>query len=144
MENKLDPIRQNLRRIWSSTKDYVAYAALEGAILGVFDLIPVEDVMRAIEENWDIWNMPWHEGEDFRRPLKLLSQDPRFAKHSHLLTVENILIWLTGKEGLPLHASIIINTPGGVEWLGRQIEGFRTGLMEPLDEELVKEVTTVE
>lgn len=143
MENKLQPVRQNLRSIWSSTKDYLAYSALEGAILGIFDCFTVEDVMRAIEEDWDIWDMPWYEGEEFRYQFKLLSRDPRFMKHSHLLTVENIILWLSGKEGRPLHASMIINAPGGVDWLGRQIEGIRTGLMKPLEEEKVvtEEVT---
>ena len=135
MEHELQPVRQNLRKIWSSTKDYMAYSALEGAVLGIFDCFTLEDLMKAIEENWDIWNMPWHEGEEFRYQFKLLSRDPRFMKHSHLLTVENIILWLTGEEGRPLHASMIINSPGGVEWLGRQIEGIRTGLMEPLEEE---------
>jgi len=135
MEHEFQPVRDNLRKIWSSTKDYMAYSALEGAVLGIFDCFTLEDLMRAIEENWDIWNMPWYEGEEFRYQFKLLSRDPRFMKHSHLLTVENIILWLTGEEGRPLHASMIINSPGGVEWLGRQIEGIRTGLMEPLEEE---------
>lgn len=140
MEEKLQPVRQSMRNIWSSTQDYLAYSALEGAILGIFDCFTLEDLRRAIEEDWDIWNMPWHEGEEFRYQFKLLSRDPRFMKHNHLLTTENILLWLTGKDGRPLHASMIVNSPGGVEWLGRQIEGIRTGLMESLDEKLDEEM----
>lgn len=138
MEERLQSARLSLRSVWSSTKDYLAYSALEGAILGIFDCFTLDDLLRAIKEDWDIWNMPWNEGEDFRYQFKLLARDPRFVKHNHLLTVENVMIWLTGKEGRPLHASMIINSPGGVEWLDRQIEGIRTGLMEPL-EETVKE-----
>jgi len=144
MEEKLQGVRHNLRSIWSSTKDYMAYAALEGAILGIFDCFTLEDLLKAIKEDWDIWNMSWNEGEEFRYQLKLLSRDPRFVNHSHLLTVENVILWLSGKEGRPLHASMIINSPGGVEWLGRQIEGIRTGLMEPLEEAVKEEAVTVE
>jgi len=144
MEAKLHPVREKLRSIWSSTQDYLAYSALEGAILGIFDCFTLDDLMRAIKENWDIWNMPWNEGEEFRYQFKLLSRDPRFVKYGHLLTVENVMIWLTGEDGRPLHASMIINSPGGVEWLGRQIEGIRTGLMEPLEEETAKEEIAAE
>lgn len=134
MKPSLQPVRMHLRRLWSGVTGYAAYAALEGAVLGVFDGFTEQQLLEAIETDCDVWAVPWGDFEEFRGQVRLLSQDPRFQKHGHLLTVENVLLWLTGKDGRPLLASVIINTPGGVQWLSRQLEGFKTGVMEPLEE----------
>ena len=140
MSERLQPIQDKLSNIFKGVSgtftQYIAYEALEGAILGIFDLFTPEDLYRAITQNVDIWDAPWGEGEQFRFQFQLLARDDRFQKYAHLLTPENVLIWLTDDKARPEIASIIINTSGGPDWLTRQIEGIKEGLNAPIEEEI--------
>lgn len=140
MSERLKPIQDKLSSIFKGVSgtftQYIAYEALEGAILGIFDLFTPEDLYRAITQKVDIWDAPWGEGEQFRFQFQLLSRDERFHKYAHLFTAENVLIWLTDDKARPEIASIIINTPDGPAWLERQIEGIRDGLNAPMEEEI--------
>ena len=71
--------------------------------------------------------------------LQLLSRDERFKKNAHLLTAENVLIWLSDDKARPGFASIIINTEGGPAWLERQIEALKSGAFSPI--EVIQDVT---
>lgn len=138
MSERFQPIQEKLNRVFKGVSgrftEYIAYEALEGAILGIFDLFQPDDLYRAITQNVDIWDAPWGEGEQFRFQFQLLARDDRFHKYAHLFTPENVLIWLTDDKARPEIASIIINTPGGPEWLKRQIDGIREGLNAPMEE----------
>lgn len=141
MSERFQPIQNKLNKVFKGVTgkftEYVAYEALEGAILGIFDLFQPDDLYRAITQNVDIWDAPWGEGEHFRFQFQLLARDERFQKYTHLFTAENVLVWLTDDKVRPEIASIIINTPGGTDWLEKQVEGIRTGLTAPMEEEKI-------
>lgn len=135
-------MRQKLDSIFTTiAKEYVAHEALEGAVLGLFDLFTPEQLCQAIMEDIPIWESPWGDAEGFKFQFQLLARDARFGKWAHLLTAENVLIWLTDDKGRPLLASVVVNTPGGPAWLERQVEAVKSGLMEPIEGE---ETTIVE
>ena len=147
----LQPIRDNLGRIWTGAKgaftDYIAYNALEGAVLGIFDCFSEEDVARGILEYNEavrnggvppgMWEVDWAEFEEFRLQFRMLARDSRFERYFGELTAENVLTWLSAEDGRPQLASLVVNTPGGYAWLEHQIGSIRKGLAEPLEEEQV-------
>ena len=143
MSDRLEGVKSNLSKLWTSgtskVKNWLFYDLVEGAVLGIFDLFTGEDLYRAIIQDVDIWETSWEEGEEFRFQFQMLSRDPRFLEHAGLLTPENVLTCLADDKSAPEKAGVIINTPGGPEWLVRQVEGIKAGLEAPLEEE-----TTVE
>ena len=140
--DKLKPIKDNLNKIWQGTTgrftEYLAYEALEGAVLGIFDCFSLQDILNAITENTAVWDLPWGDFETFRFQLQMLSRDERFSRNAHLLTAENVLIWLSDDKTRPGIASLIINTPGGPAWLTRQVESLKTGALSPIEVESVE------
>lgn len=143
MSDRLQGVRNNLSKLWTSStgkvKNYFFYELVEGAVLGIFDLFSGEDLYRAIVQDVSIWDSDWEEGEEFRFQFQMLSRDPRFMAHAGLLTPENVLTWLADDKSAPEKAGVIINTPGGPEWLVRQVEGIKAGLEAPLVEETAVE-----
>jgi len=147
----IQPIRENLGRIWRGATgaftEYIAYNALEGAVLGIFDCFTEEDVALGILEYNDavgkgesppgMWDVYWAEFEEFRLQFQMLARDGRFAKYMDEFNAENVLTWITAEDGRPQLASLVVNTPGGVAWLNHQIESMRRGLSEPLEVEVV-------
>ena len=139
MSDRLQGVKTNLSKLWTSgagkVKNYFFYELVEGAVLGIFDLFTGEDLYRAIVQDVSIWDSDWEEGEEFRFQFQMLSRDPRFMAHAELLTPENVLTWLADDKASPEKAGVIINTPGGPEWLVRQVEGIKRGLEAPMAEE---------
>lgn len=139
MSDPLQGVKINLSKLWTSgtskLKNWLFYDLVEGAVLGIFDIFTGEDLYRAIIQDVNIWESDWEEGEEFRFQFQMLSRDPRFREHAGLLTPENVLTWLADDKSAPEKAGVIINTPGGPEWLVRQVEGIKRGLEAPLVEE---------
>ena len=145
----LQPIRENMSRIWRGATGaftgYIAYNALEGAVLGIFDCFTEQDLARCIIEYNEavkmsmappgLWDFDWLEFEEFRLQFRMLARDSRFERYLNELTVENVLLWLSAEDGRPQLASLMVNTPGGTAWLEHQIASIKMGLMEPLVEE---------
>lgn len=137
-------IATNLKTIWTKTSgkftDYIAYEALRGAVMGIFDNFTAQDVYDTIqiynnalskdEPPKSLWEVDWGELEQFRYEFKLLAKDSRYAKYIDKVNAENILSHLARKKGGRVDlAGIIINTPNGVEWLSWEINNFLDGLM---------------
>ena len=145
-QDKIAPVRKKFNKIFvgfsGKFTEWMAYEALEGAILGLFDLFTPEQIYEAITENIEIWKTPWYDFEEFRYQLRLIGHDPRFTKYEHLFTTENIIEWLSDAQARPVLASLIVNTPGGYEWLDRQVIEFKQELTAPLEEEIVVRGTT--
>lgn len=140
-QDNIAPVREKFSKIFigfsGKFTEWMAYEALEGAILGLFDFFTPEEIYQAILEDISIWKNPWHDFEEFRYQLRLIGHDPRFTKYEHLFTTENIIEWLSDKEARPILASLIVNTQGGYEWLEKQISEFKQELTAPLEEEIV-------
>ena len=140
-QDNIAPVREKFSKIFvgfsGKFTEWMAYEALEGAILGLFDCFTPEQIYEAITEDIAIWKTPWHDFEEFRYQLRLIGHDPRFTKYEHLFTTENIIEWLSDKEARPILASLIVNTPGGYEWLDKQVMEFKQELTAPLEEEIV-------
>jgi hypothetical protein len=140
-QDNIAPVRVKFSKIFvgfsGKFTEWMAYEALEGAILGLFDCFSPEEIYQAITEDISIWRNPWHNFEEFRYQLRLIGHDPRFTKYEHLFTTENIIEWLSDKEARPILASLIVNTPGGYEWLEKQVSEFKQELTAPLEEEIV-------
>ena len=146
--SRMETVKQQFGRIWEGTKakftDYIAYQALEGAVLGIFDGFTPEQVYHAIEQHRealakqqappDLWGSAWAQYEQFRLQFQLLARDPRYAKYLRLLDMENVLTWLSGEDARPQLASVIINTPGGIQWLDWEVRHIRAGITAPLEE----------
>ncbi len=139
MSDRLQGVKANLSKLWTSgtgkIKNYFFFELIEGAVLGIFDLFTGEDLYRAILQDVNIWDSDWEEGEEFRFQFKMLARDPRFQMHAGLLTPENVLTWLADDKSAPEKAGVIINTPGGPEWLVRQVDGIKRGWEAPMEEE---------
>ena len=140
-QDKIAPVRDKFNKVFigfsGKFTEWMAYEALEGAILGLFDCFAPEDIYIAIVDNTNIWKTPWYDFEEFRYQLRLIGHDPRFTKYEHLFTTENIIEWLSDAQARPVLASLIVNTPGGYEWLDRQVIEFKQELTAPLEEEIV-------
>lgn len=140
-QDDIAPIREKFNKIFigfsGKFTEWMAYEVLEGAILGLFDFFSPEEIYEAIKENISIWKTPWYDFEEFRYQLRLIGHDPRFTKYENLFTTENIIEWLSDKEARPVLASLIVNTPGGYEWLENQVSEFKKELTAPMEEEFV-------
>lgn len=131
--SRLSQVRKTLagalRTAESGLNDVMAYSLLEGAVLGVFDCFELKDIHMAIRSNVDLWDADWEDFEDVRTYFKALSKERTINRHGHLLTTENIIAWLMHPEARPDLANLIVNTPGGLEWLDGQVKRFREVLL---------------
>ena len=118
-----------LFKLKTGVRDLMTQAAVEGIILGVFDQFTREQLLEAINLDQDMWTVAWGDFEEFRPQLVSLMADPVNAAVVRDFTMEDVVGWLRIGDARPDLASIIINTPGGIEWLGRQIDTFKTHLL---------------
>ena len=117
-------------KLRAGINDVITQAAVEGIILGVFDMFTVQDVYSGIQEDVDLWGSKWGELEDMRNQLQNVAVDPNLMVYIQTVAVEDVLAWLRHPEARPDLASIIINTPNGVQWLGKQLQSAKNGLTE--------------
>jgi len=124
-------------RLKTGVRDMMTQAAVEGVVLGVFDQFTREELLQAITVDADIWEEGWGGFEEFRPQLVSLMGDPVNSAVVEELTLEDVVTWLKVGDARPDLVSVIINTPSGVEWLRRQIQTFKTHLLdvkvEPID-----------
>ena len=136
-QDRLQPIRNKFSQVFVGFKgkftDWMMYEALEGAILALFDFFTPEQIYQAIQEDISIWDTPWYDFNEFRYQLQLIGHDPRILKHQESFTAENIILWLGAKDGRPMLASLIVNTPGGFNWLEKQVAEIKTALTSPIE-----------
>jgi len=118
-----------LFKLKTGVRDLMTQAAVEGIILGVFDQFTREQLLEAINLDQDMWAVAWGDFEEFRPQLVSLMADPVNAAVVAGFTLEDVVGWLRVGDARPDLASIIINTPSGVEWLRRQIDTFKTHLV---------------
>jgi len=116
-------------RLKTGVRDLMTQAAVEGIILGVFDQFTREQLLEAITLDQDMWVVGWGDFEEFRPQLVALMRDPVNAAVVAGFTLEDVVAWLRVGDARPDLASIIINTPRGVEWLQRQIDTFKQHLV---------------
>ena len=116
-------------RLKTGVRDLMTQAAVEGIILGVFDQFTREQLLEAITLDQDMWAVAWGDFEEFRPQLVSLMRDPVNAVVVAGFTLEDVVAWLRVGDARPDLASIIINTPRGVEWLQRQIDVFKQHLV---------------
>lgn len=121
-------MREALAKAATFASSWVGESALEGAVLGLFDNFTLEDVYACIVGRVDVWTSDWGEHEGLRPQVLDLARNPKWRKHLDLLTTENVFDWLRGEDARPDVASLILNTPGGLEWLDRQIGLIRKAL----------------
>lgn len=124
----MERVKSLLGKAASFASSYVGEAALEGAVLGLFDNFSLEDLLGAIRGNVNVWGSDWGEYEHVRSEFLELSKNPKWREHFDLLNAENVLEWLRSPDARPDIASLMVNTPGGVEWLSRQVAQIRSVL----------------
>jgi len=84
------------------------------------------DVFKAIKENTNLWSVAPDKLKKTGFVLKRRFGDI-IEKFKDNIRLEIILAWL--REDKPEIYSTIINTPGGEEWLSRQIEDIKEKLL---------------
>ena len=119
-------------KLRAGINDIITQATIEGIILGVFDMFTIQEVYSGIQEDIDLWTSKWGELEDMRDQLQNISLDPKLMNYMQTVTVEDVLAWLRHSEARPDIASIIINTPNGVQWLEKQLQSAKNGLKETI------------
>ena len=119
-----------LFKLKTGVRDIMTQAAIEGIVLGVFDQFTREQLHEAITQDIDMWGVEWGAFEEFRPQLLSLMDDPVNRGVVLGFTLEDVVAWLRVSDARPDLASIIINTPKGVEWLQQQIDAFKQHLVE--------------
>lgn len=98
----------------------VQYAAdfVRGLMVELLKDMTAKDCYRAIRDNVNLWSAS---------PKSLQGEGHtlagRFEQYSGFLTTELVIEWL--KADRPDLASVIVNTPGGIEWLDGQVENVK-------------------
>lgn len=91
--------------------------------------VSVSDCLRAIKSNTKLWkSVPdtiTDDGMEIVRKHSVV-----FKRCYDTLTVDLVLQWLQ-KDRSDLY-SIIVNTPGGVEWLDGQLEEIKQSILEKM------------
>jgi len=118
-----------LFKLKTGVRDIMVQAALEGVVLGVFDQFTREQLLEAITSDSDVWGIEWGDFEEFRPQLVSLMGDPVNRQVVRGFSLEDVVAWLRVSDARPDLASVIINTPKGVEWLSRQVEVFKEKLL---------------
>lgn len=98
-------------------------------MLALFKQFTLEQVLFAIRNNVDLWNSKWGDRERLRNVFVALGKDLRFRMHLPLLTTKNVLRMLAEPDALPAYASLIVNTPGGLEWLELQVVTIKKAIL---------------
>lgn len=124
-------------RLKTGVRDMMTQAAVEGVVLGVFDQFTRENLLEAITLDADIWGEGWGAFEEFRPQLVSLMADPVNAGVVKGLSLEDVVSWLTVGDARPDLVSVIINTENGIPWLQRQVDTFKSHLLDGEQEALV-------
>jgi len=119
-------------KLQSFAKSLVVEMALRAArefLVKQLEDTTAEDVYNAIKENKDLWERLPNSIRNGGVKIAKRFRGP-FKKFYDSITVDVILMWL--KTDRPDLYSIIINTEGGVKWLGSQLEEIKEGLIREI------------